>query len=231
MQGRAHIIIAFLFAVTGAFAASTQARAQSCGQPPDPRYNTSGYASWCSCMGGSYNYQTTECVGAHGPSGGGTRRRSSGTWGCLAQARNGAWGNSWEYSNQGAARSRALSECRARSKGSACSVSYCRTGVTASSPLRPSGRKPAQRSTGRKPTLSCAVCAQKLRADLNAGWASARIVTYTQQAIAGYQNCKRKATPPCDIGDILVRTVRNSCTKHETDDKEFRRCLGDALGR
>jgi hypothetical protein len=89
MLGRFHII-AVLFAMTGAIAALAQAGAQSCGQPPDLRYNTAGYASWCSCMDGSYNYQTTECVGAHGPSGGGYRRRSSGTWGCLAQSRNGA---------------------------------------------------------------------------------------------------------------------------------------------
>ncbi len=182
-------------------------------------------------MGGSYNYQTTACVGAHGPSGGGTRRGSSGNWGCLAQARNGYWGNSWEYSSQSAARSRALSECRARSKGSACSISYCRTGITASNPPRPPGRKPAQSTPRRKPVYSCAVCAQKLRADLNAGLGSARIVTYTRQAIAGYQNCKRKATPPCSIGDILVRTVENGCNGFKGNQTEYRRCLGRTLGR
>lgn len=230
MSIRTTVIIVLLAAVA-ALAGSRPGHAQSCGQPPDPRTNTAGYASWCSCMGGSYNYQTTACVGARGPSGGGHRGGSSGTWGCLAEARNGAWGNSWEFGSENAARSRAQSECRARSKGSACSVSYCRTGITASNPLQPPGRKPAQSTPVRKPAYSCAVCAQKLRADLNAGLGSARIVTYTQQAIAGYQNCKRKAAPPCDIGDILVRTVENGCNGFKADDAAFRQCLGRTLGR
>jgi hypothetical protein len=210
---------------------ATPASAQSCGNPPDPRTNTAGYASWCSCMGGSYNYQTTECVGARGPSGGGYRRGGSGNWGCLARARNGAWGNSWEYRSESAARSRALSECRTRSKGSACSISYCRTGITASNPPRPSGRTPARSAPSRqRSAYSCAVCERKLRADLNAGWASGRTRSYVQQAIAGYQNCKRKAAPPCTAGDIdiLVRTIQNGCYGFPTE-AAFRQCVGRVL--
>lgn len=216
-----HLVVLIVAVSTVAFA--VPAAAQSCGSPPDPRTNTAGYASWCSCMGGSYNYQTTACVGARGPSRG-YSGGSSGTWGCLARAPNGAWGNSWEFGSEGGARARALSECRSRARGSACSIATCRTGVTASNPLRPAGRAPPRQ----RAAYSCDVCAQKLRADLNAGWASARTRSYTQQAIAGYRNCKRRATATCSAGDILVRTVQNGCFGFH-DEAAFRQCLGRTL--
>jgi len=227
MAARARSLLA-LIAAACALGLATPAAAQSCGNPPDPRTNTAGYASWCSCMGGSYNYQTTACVGARRPSRG-SSGGSSGTWGCLAQARNGAWGNSWSYGSEGAARSRALSECRARAKGSACAIAYCRTGTSAASrPLR-TGRAPAQSAAPRRRmAYACSLCERKLRADLNAGWASARTRTYVQQAIAGYQNCKRKAAPTCTAGDILVRTIENGCYGFPTE-ASFRQCIGRTL--
>jgi hypothetical protein len=233
MDARMLARLAFAVAVAS-IAFASPAAAQSCGSPPDPRTNTADYASWCSCMGGSYNYQTTACVGARGPTGGGYRDGSSGTWGCLARARNGAWGNSWSFGSEGEARARALSECRSRARGSPCSISACRTGVTASNPMRPGASAPAQRAPAQsapprqRPAYSCDLCARKLRADLNAGWASGRTISYAQQAIAGYQNCKRKARGSCDAGDLLERAVRNACFGFQ-DEPSFRRCLGRIL--
>jgi len=109
--------------------AATPARAQ-CGSPPDPRTNTAGYASWCSCMGGSYNYQTTACTGAHGPAkrGGGTTNSGNSWpaqhWYCRARASNGAWG--WgRYGDRSAAERNALARCDQYAKGRACRVVNC----------------------------------------------------------------------------------------------------------
>jgi hypothetical protein len=309
MPGRTNVIVALLVAV-GALVASTQVQAQSCGQPPDPRYNTSGYASWCSCMGGSYNYQTTACVGAHGPSRGGNG--PSANWGCYARASNGASGTSWSWSTEAGARGRAIAECRKVSRGRACTVRYCQRGTSASrrpapqrtappprrnargeivdtgnwgcyaqarngrggfswgfrtesaarqralsecrvysgqgsctvrscqpgtSAQRPPSKKPVARTAPRqapasraRTAYSCSLCEQKLRNDLLSGLGSARIQTYVRQAIAGYDNCKRKGEPPCTGGDILVRSVRNGCFGFGTDEP-FRICVGRVLGR
>lgn len=227
MPSRVNVIVALLV-VIGALAASTQVHAQSCGQPPDPRYDTSGYASWCSCMGGSYNYQTTACVGATGPRR--SRRGSSGSWGCYARARSGAWGNSWSWGTEARARSRALSECRSRSRGRRCTVRYCQQGTSASNRPGPRRAAPRRAAPRKRYAYSCSLCARKLRNDLISGLGSARIQTYVRQAIAGYNNCKRKAEPPCTRGDILVRSVRNGCFGFRTD-APFRRCVGRVLGR
>jgi hypothetical protein len=219
-----------LFVAACLLGLATSAAAQNCGYPPDPRTNTAGYAAWCSCMGGSYNYQTTECVGAHGPRGPSGPSRPSGTWGCLAQARNGAWGNSWGYASESEARQRANAECRSRSRGQACAISYCRTGTSASQPPRPGGRAPAQTSPApRRAAYSCALCERKLRADLESGWASGRTRSYVEQAIVGYQNCKLKASGSCSAGDLLVRTIRNGCSGFQAE-TPFRQCVGRALG-
>jgi len=205
------------------------APAQNCGSPPDPRTNTAGYASWCSCMGGSYNYQTTACVGARSPQ---VRRRgssSSGGWYCIARARNGANGWARHYRTEAEARRRALAECHNYSKGQACAIRSCRLeGSGAAQTRRPS---PAQTRQGRRtrPAYGCDVCHRKLMSDLRAGWASARTRTYVDQAIAGYENCKRKAAGSCLQGDILARTVRNACFGFRTE-ASFRACLGRTLG-
>jgi len=226
MPSRINLIVALLVAVC-ALAASAEAYAQSCGQPPDPRTNTSGYASWCSCMGGSYNYQTTACVGATGPRR--TYRGSSGTWGCYARASNGAWGNSWSWATEAQARSRAIGECRSNSRGRRCTVRYCQRGT--SSARRPGpGRAAPRRTPPKRYAYSCSLCERKLRNDLLSGLGSARIQTYVRQAIAGYNNCKRKGRPPCSRGDILVRSVRNGCFGFRAD-APFRRCVGRVLGR
>lgn len=229
MPGRTNLIVA-LFVAVCALVASAHAQAQSCGQPPDPRTNTSGYASWCSCMGGTYNYQTTACVGATGPRrGGGTT--SSGDWGCYARASNGAWGNSWGWGSEAQARSRALSECRSNSRGRACSVRYCQRGTSSARRPGPGRTAPRQAAPPRtRYAYSCSLCERKLRNDLLSGLGSARIQTYVRQAIAGYENCKRKGRPPCTGGDILVRSLRNGCFGFRADEP-FRRCVGRVLGR
>ncbi len=232
MPGRTSLFLASIVAAVVLFA-SAQGHAQGCGQPPDPRYNTSGYASWCSCMGGSYNYQTTACVGATGP------RRSyhgtSGTWGCYARASNGAWGNSWSWGTEAQARGRALSECQAKSRGRRCTVRYCQRGTSSAQRPERSGVGTSRQTTPRRTppkryAYSCSLCERKLRNDLLSGLGSARIQTYVRQAIAGYNNCTRKAEPPCTVGDILVRSVRNGCFGFRTDEP-FRRCVGRVLGR
>lgn len=230
MPGRIDLAAALLIAVC-ALVVSAQAQAQGCGQPPDPRYNTSGYARWCSCMGGSYNYQTTACVGARGPRGGGGQQ-SSGDWGCYARARSGAWGNSWGWGSEAQARGRALAECRAQSRGQACSIRYCRRGTSsAQRPGRTGVTAPRQAAPSRtRYAYSCSLCEQKLRNDLLSGLGSARIQTYVRQAIAGYNNCKRKGRPPCTGGDILVRSVQNGCFGFGADEP-FRSCVGRVLGR
>ncbi len=138
MPRRASVALAIMLM---ALFAGAQARAQNCGSPPDPRTYTAGYMSWCVCMGGVYNYQTTACVGARGPRGGG--QTYSENWGCFARASNGASGNSWGFASEGDARSRALNECRARG-GSSCSVRYCQRGTSA-------GNAPARQRTAPPP--------------------------------------------------------------------------------
>lgn len=112
-------ITGFLFLVVITFFTTTASA--GCGLSPDPKYDSTGYANWCLCMGGLYNYQTTACVGATGSK---HRTKRAHRWYCRAQARNGAWG--WgEYYDQTSARARALYECHLRSRGQACRIQYC----------------------------------------------------------------------------------------------------------
>ncbi|MEX0751715.1 MAG: hypothetical protein WD073_02165 [Xanthobacteraceae bacterium] len=114
------------------FALVLPARAQ-CGSPPDPQYDTAGYSSWCSCMGGSYNYQTTECVGARSGSSSSSSSSSSsgsgGYWGCRAEARNGAYGYGKDYATEAEARQVALDYCRRYSGGRSCTIKFCAWGA------------------------------------------------------------------------------------------------------
>lgn len=125
----AKVIGALAACFAAALFLSAPAQAQ-CGSPPDPRTNTAGYASWCSCMGGSYNYQTTACTGARGPStrSGGTT--SSGNdwpaqhWYCRARAGNGASG--WaRYGDRADAERAALGYCDQYARGRACRIVGC----------------------------------------------------------------------------------------------------------
>lgn len=119
--------VLFCFIMAGVAASPAQAQ---CGSPPDPRSNSAGYSSWCSCMGGSYNYQTTACTGAHGPSqrGGGTQSGGGSWpaqhWYCRARASNGAsgWGR---YGDRAAAERTALSNCDNYARGRACRIIGC----------------------------------------------------------------------------------------------------------
>lgn len=120
--------------------ASTQAYAD-CGSPPDPWGNASAYASWCSCMGGSYDYQTTACTGVSSGSGSSSSSSysegSSGNWFCLAKSRKGACGYGYDYGTESAARNRALSECYKYSKS--CYITYCNTHRPSGDPCKYSG--------------------------------------------------------------------------------------------
>lgn len=202
--------------------------AAQCGSPPDPRTNTAGYASWCSCMGGSYNYQTTACTGASGPRRGGGPGTAADMWYCQARARNGAWG--WgRFAGKADAEARALAECRAYARGQSCSIQYCRYGGGAAPPrAAPAPSAAPAASPGRVPAAraayDCDVCHKKLYADVRSGWASAGVRSYVSQALAGYDNCKRRARGSCLYGDILARSLRNSCTGFS--DPHYGACIG-----
>lgn len=137
------------------FAPAMPAHAQ-CGSPPDPRSNSAGYASWCGCMGGSYNYQTTACTGARSsaPSSSSSSSSSSGGgWGCRAESRSGAYGYGKDYATEAEARQIALSYCRQNSRGQACNITFCGYGA-GDSVMRPIRAAPAQQS--RSPSYSVA---------------------------------------------------------------------------
>lgn len=286
-----------------------------CGSPPDPRSNSAGYASWCSCMGGSYNYQTTACVGARGPGGSSKSSSSSGGgWACRAEARGGAFGFGRDYATEAEAREVALSYCRRNAGGQACSVTFCGRGAgeavarpagagprqSAAAPAqtwktggawacraeasggasgwvkdgateadarqgalahckqyskgracsvkfcglglgaavekpgaaadRPASNEPSQQQTRLTGPYTCEECHRKLRADVDKAWASSRTVSYVPQALAGYSNCKLKATSACFMGDIFARTLRNACASF-TVEKDHRACIGRIIGR
>ncbi|GEM_PF-6525010 len=191
-----------------------------CGSPPDPRYNTSGYASWCSCMGGQYNYQTTACVGARTSEP--ESSVSSSSWYCQARAKNGAWGWGSEYSSRSSALERAMHECHIRSRGQRCYLQYCKTGQTA--PTENSTSRIAAPTThSRKALYDCSLCYRKLIADVRTGKHSSSIHTYVTHALAGYANCVQKARGSCSEGDILVRSL-HSCDSYHTSEA-YRACV------
>lgn len=193
---------------------STTASAD-CGSAPDPRYDTTGYARWCGCMGGQYNYQTTACVGAHStpqtyPS------EPSYHWYCRARAKNGAWG--WgEYPDQISAHRRAMFECHIRSRGQACYIQYCKQ-------VAPGSSVTSTPSVTRDAAYDCSLCHRKLIADVRSGMHSSSIRTYVAQALAGYENCKQKARGNCRQGDNLARSLRSGCERYHTVDA-YRACV------
>lgn len=310
----AAVIAVGFFSILFGLALVLPASAQ-CGSPPDPRSNSSGYSSWCSCMGGSYNYQTTACVGARGPSSSSSSSSSSGGgWACRAEARSGAFGFGKDYATEAEARQVALSYCRQNARGQACSITFCGYGAGAAV-ARPAGQgprqatvapaqswtaggswgcraeasngasgwlkdgateadarqgalaycrqhskgracsikfcgfgvgeaverpgrvtdAPAQTAPGKKSTsitaaYDCEECHRKLRADVDKSWASARTLTYVPHALAGYSNCKLKATGACFLGDIFARSLENGCTNFKVE-RDYRACIGRIIGR
>lgn len=304
-------------ALMAAGLAASPARAQ-CGSPPDPRVNTAGYASWCSCMGGSYNYQTTACTGATGPRqpSGGTVRGGGGSWPaqhwyCRARASNGAsgWGR---YGDRAAAERSALLNCDSYARGRACRITSCSyiggsppadtasrsysappPPVTAQPPANMSppfgpfrqptaicgsrkcladqicgptnkcydpsrhfycgktlcvkgrnypagsacgkcGPEPSQ--AGRVAPLSpfpfasqtCSQCYHKLKNDIRFGFLTNRPPSYIVHAIAGYENCKQKASGACTAGDGF-RTAVRGCASPSFNHEGSRACVSHAL--
>jgi hypothetical protein len=127
----------------------------------------------------------TVCIGATGPR---TQQRGSATrvlWTCRSTARNGAWGRSSDYPTRASVLANSLKTCRRYSRGSPCSLQYCRSRtVHAAQPARPAPQAtpPAQR---KRAAYGCDLCHRKLLADLRSGLGSARIHIYVDQAIAG----------------------------------------------
>lgn len=300
-----------------AFLAASPAQAQ-CGSPPDPRSNTAGYASWCSCMGGSYNYQTTACTGATGPKrpGGGTASGGGSWpaqhWYCRARASNGAsgWGR---YGDRAAAERSALANCDNYARGRACRLTGCsyiggtppdeqQATPSYSAPPPPAataqppdasppfgafrqptatcgGRKcladqicgptnkcydpsrhfycgktqcvkgrnypagsacgkcgPEPSQSGRVAPLSpfpfaaqtCEQCYGKLKNDIRFGFLTNRPASYVTQAVAGYENCKQKASGACTAGDGF-RTAVRGCASTSFNHEGSRACVSHAL--
>jgi hypothetical protein len=290
--------------------AASPARAQ-CGSPPDPRTNTAGYASWCSCMGGSYNYQTTACTGARGPSTGGGAQRGGNSWPakhwyCRARASNGAsgWGR---YGDRAAAERSALSYCDQYAKGRACRVTACTyvggtppadsASPSYSAPTPPPAaapgfapfRQPTATCGGRKclagqicgPTnrcydpqrhfycgktrcvagrnysansacgkcsaqpspsgnaaprlpfpfgaMTCPQCYRKLLDDIRFGHLTAQPRSYITHAIAGYDNCKLKASGACINGERFKAAVGGCAANRGFNDPGVRACMSNVL--
>lgn len=162
--------------------------------------------------------------GDDGGSGDGGTRGSSQIWYCRAVAPNGAWG--WAYSpNRGWASSQALKECRNGGRG--CAIEACRINDP-SLAKAPSGKRqnPPGQSRPKAAKGWCDLCTRKLKNDVNAGWASGLVRLYVGQAIAGYDNCKRRQPGSCAAGDQVVKRLR-ACSSKMFD--QYRSCLSDAI--
>lgn len=157
---------------------------------------------------------------------GGSRGGRTQLWYCRALASNGAAGWAWS-GNLNWARQRALTECRQR--GRRCAIEACRINDPSLARL-PRGTRSSTRRHGRTTDRNgwCELCTRKLRNDVNAGWASALIRSYVGQAIAGYENCKRRARAggTCVAGDRLVYRLR-ACS-HWTF-SAYRACISKSL--
>lgn len=88
-------------------------------------------------------------------------------------------------------------------------------------------------ATIREPTQrrACSVCSDALRRNVQVHIGQpSRFQTYVDQAIAGYDNCKQKATGDCSTGDVLVRTLRNACSTFK-EETPFHACIARIFGR
>lgn len=145
-------------------------------------------------------------------------------WYCRALAPNGAWG--WAYSsNEATARQSALSGCRKHADG--CQIEACRINdpslAQAPTTTRPPGPGQGQTTTEQG---WCGVCIRKLQNDVDSGWASGLVRLYVGQAIAGYENCKRRSGGVCAAGDQMVDRLK-ACGNRMFD--AYRMCLSDAI--
>lgn len=78
---------------------------------------------------------------------------------------------------------------------------------------------------------ACSVCSDGLARNVQAHVGNARMLqTYVDQAIAGYNNCKRKAGGDCSTGDILVRTLQNACNGFD-EETAYHSCIARIFGR
>lgn len=166
------------------------------------------------------------CGWRDGDSGrGGSQSGPARVWYCRALAPNGTtygWGSS---SSQDNARQRALSECQRRASG--CTIDACRV----NDPSLASAPRKTRPTAGRQSQTKveqgwCGLCVRKLQSDINSGWASALIRSYVGQAIAGYENCKRRASGTCTAGDQLVNRLRACGSKMFA---EYRNCISSSL--
>jgi hypothetical protein len=69
------------------------------------------------------------------------------------------------------------------------------------------------------------VCTRKLQNDVYSGWASGLVRIYVGQAIAGSENCKRRAGGVCAAGDQMADELRK-CSKYTF--ARYRECLSTA---
>jgi len=226
--------LGFIFALVFILFSAALTSAQACGNPPDPWGNASGYAAWCSCMGGSYNWSTTACEGATGPSRDSNRGSDSGDystprgtgWYCVAKAGNGAWG--WgEFWQKSGAVSRAFKYCRQGANGTQCHLSWCaqNSGITKKTSRKPkwlARKSPKKKRRGS--ALSCNTCYRKMVNDIKSGRNSGRYKSYVNQAMSGYYNCKRKSDNHCTRGDILYRSLYNGCRGYNSN-RTYKSCV------
>ncbi len=77
-----------------------------------------------------------------------------------------------------------------------------------------------------KAAYECSVCEDGLERNLRAHIGNPNMLaTYVDQALAYYDNCKRRARPPCTAGDLFARTVRNGCDFESLGEAGYHQCI------
>ena len=166
----------------------------------------------------------TVCGYGGGEGGGGRGGGAAQIWYCRALAPDGSWG--WAYDpNEGRARRLALSGCQKHAEG--CVIEACRINDPSLAQAPSSPRPPAPGQGQTTPQQGwCDLCTRKLHNDVDSGWASGLVRIYVGQAIAGYENCKRRAGGVCAAGDQMVDRLRACGDKMFN---EYRMCLSRAI--
>lgn len=168
-------------------------------------------------------------------------------WFCEARASDGSWGWS-ESAGRDSAQNIALSQCGKHAGN--CRITVCSQGAgknydhvkgrwlqKPSIQKRTSTKKEkfalSPRSTRKNKKvvkLSCSICYNKLKADVNTGWASARIRSHVQSSLSGYNNCKRKSDNQCNAGNRISQKLSTACLLKFAD-SDYRVCIADILQR